>query len=60
MNITFENWMKRVDTYCQHVSGLSCYDLSDTCYHDKYDMGDSPSETARQLLEEEGFPFDED
>ena len=60
MNITFESWMKRVDNYCRHVSGLSCYDLPDTCYRDKYDMGDSPSETARELLEDEGFPFDED
>ena len=59
--LTFEQWMKKVDNAVGNLTGfgLSTADLPDMCFHDRYSDGYSPSEVARELLEEEGFPFED-
>lgn len=56
---TFEEWLRRVDAEVEAVCGLSHRDLADWNYYDAYESGTSPAEVARDVLEDEGFPFDE-
>jgi hypothetical protein len=52
---TFDAWMAKVDERLEALCMLSSADLSDCCYYDMYESGDSPSQAARQVLRENGF-----
>ena len=50
MNQTFEQWMEMVDRAVWRLAGASAYDLTDYCYRDAYDSGESPGATARRAI----------
>jgi hypothetical protein len=53
---TFEGWMDKVGLILRKTVGLSYSDLADQPYRDWYDSGMTPSQAARQTLQNEGFP----
>lgn len=59
MDRTFDQWMKAVDEACYRLAGLSIHDLPDQSFRDCYDAGESPDEFTREVLEDEGFPFED-
>lgn len=50
----FDEWMYAVDRFCEHIAGLSVYDLSDQCYRDWYDRGMKAATAARQAIRADG------
>ena len=54
--MTFEEWMKEVDSHIESECGFTSEDLADQPYRDWYNDGMSSSEAARTTLEQEGFP----
>jgi len=55
---TFANWLERVEILIQGEIGLGIDDLPDYRYHDDYDAGLSPGETADNCLMESGMSMD--
>ena len=55
MELTFEEWMQKVNRIIEGLVGISADDLADQNYRDMFDMGDTPGEAARTVLENEGF-----
>ena len=53
--ITFEQWMRKVDQCLIAVCGLTHYDLPDCCWRDWYDDGASPTEAAKDCLDASGY-----
>lgn len=43
-------WMLEVDRIVQQLTGLSCDDLPDFCYHDAYDDERTAISTARAAI----------
>ena len=56
--LTFMQWKEQIDSELLSICGLTSECLPDTCYRDNYDGGMSAKEQALELLEEEGYPFD--
>ena len=56
--MNFMKWMDRVNDIIQGRSGVGVLDLPDFAYRDAYDAGESPSEVAEEVLEENGFDSD--
>lgn len=55
MNQTFDDWMARVDLIIAAIlSGLTSEDLTDVCYRDMYDAGETPRQAARCAIRESG------
>ena len=52
--------MSQVDNAISAICGLSHADLADKLYRDNFGSGMSPSEQARETLDNEDFPFDDD
>lgn len=48
--LTFEQWMKAVDTYCQQLAYLSVHDLADCCFADWYADGMKPATAAKKAI----------
>lgn len=57
---SFDQWLQAVDLAVSAIAGVSVHDLADQPFRDWYDDEMSPQEAARTMLEEEGFPFDDD
>jgi len=57
MEITFEQWMKRVNYEVFRLALVSVHDLADQPFYDWYESGMTPLEAAEETLIEEGFPF---
>lgn len=55
---TFEEFMREVDREIAKVCGLGHSDLADFLYYDAYESEEDPADVAREVLENEGFPFD--
>ena len=55
--MSFEQWMKKVDSHIIAICGLSYMDLADQPYYDWYDNRTSPKAAAKRALRNEGFPF---
>jgi hypothetical protein len=54
-NMTFEQWMKKVDQNISEVAGLSSNDLADQNYMDWFEDGMTPMEAAMEALDKEGY-----
>jgi hypothetical protein len=48
----FDDWLRRVDTACWDMAGLSVHDLPDNPYRDWFDDGLEPSKAAKRALKE--------
>lgn len=48
--LTFDAWMKLVDSLIQRKCGMSAYDLPDCAYHDWYDDGKSAASAAAKAV----------
>ena len=55
----YDTWYKRVNATCMKVCGLGIDDLADHPSWDAWDSGTSPRDYVVEVLEDEGFPFDE-
>jgi len=51
----FEAWLKKVDLCIEGICGLNHADLSDWSYRDSFEDRESPEDTARDVLEENGL-----
>jgi hypothetical protein len=58
--ITFEEWMRLVDSHIARRCGLTSDDLADGSSWDSWNSGMDPEEYADELLASEGFPLDDD
>jgi len=54
-DVEFGQWMKKVDDVLETEIGLSHSDLPDINYRIMFECGDSPSQAAREALDEAGF-----
>lgn len=53
-HLTFEKWMKRVDSYiAAKLMGFTSSDLADVCYHDNYESGMTAYDQAIDVIENE-------
>lgn len=57
--LTYSEWMKEVDKHILKIAGVTSDDLADGPSRSQYDSGVSAKEYAEELLEDEGFPFEE-
>jgi len=51
----FSQWLTKVDGYLLKVAGLTMLDLADYPYSDSYIDGATASETANDVLRENGW-----
>lgn len=58
MEKSFKDWFKELDSIVVRVSGLSALDLPDFCYKDAFDCGETPQDTAFEVLFESGYPVE--
>lgn len=56
----YQQWLNAVNLALESIAGIGMYDLPDQPFQDWYESEMTPQEAARIMLEEEGFPFDED
>lgn len=59
MKLTYEQWMKKVDSLIGAKTGLSVDDLADYPTRDWFESGMTPQEACQDILEGEGY-LDED
>lgn len=57
---TYNRWMNAVDAALIAQCSLPSADLADWCYRDAYEAGQSPTDVAREVLEDNDFPFDDE
>ena len=57
--LSFMVWKIRVNSWCLGLSGLGVYDLADSNFWDSWNAGVSPKAMAKQVLEENDFPFED-
>ena len=50
--LSFVEWMCKVDTYISDMCGFTSVDLPDMCFRDCYDAGISAEEMAEDTIEE--------
>ena len=60
MDTAYNEWLRRVDRAIEAWSGLGVDDLADWLYRDAFDAGADPEDVATEVLEDNGFPFEED
>lgn len=58
--MTYNEWMEKVDSYLLGKVGLTSSDLADGPSRGAYDGGDSPEDYANELLEDNGYPLDDE
>ena len=46
----FDEWKVKVNAIVIRKTGVSCDDLPDYCYADCFQMGNSPSQTAMDVI----------
>ena len=56
--LSFAEWMNRVDTAVSNMAFLSVYDLPDQPFRDWHEAGYSPNEAAMETLENAGYPME--
>jgi hypothetical protein len=56
----FNAWLAKVDVEIGKICGLSHTDLPDQTWRDWFDSEMTPAEAARETLENEGFPFEDE
>lgn len=59
IELSFEEWMVRVNHKVQELSGLSVDDIDDYSYRADFDSGVDPDKVAVWALEGANFPFEE-
>ena len=55
----FDAWLAEIDEKLQAVAGVSRHDLSDFLYHQAWADEREAKDVVQDLLEREGFPFDD-
>lgn len=55
MASNFTEWLRKVDAAVTATCGIGIDDLPDYAYSDYHEDGMTPKETARLVLQEEGF-----
>ena len=58
--LTFKVWLRHVDRQVSKKCGLGCMDLPDIDYWNLWNDGVEPRDAAFEVLEEAGFPLDEE
>ena len=58
--LTYKQWYDKVNAYVMNVAELGIDDLSDGPSWDSWNAGETPEDYAREMLEENGFPFDDE
>ena len=58
--LTFDEWYRKADHAVDRICGLGVDDLPDGNSYDAFISNESPASYVRMILEEEGFPFNED
>ena len=53
--MNLEKYIRAVDKAVTRIAGLSVHDLADFDFVSAHEEGQTPLETAKQILEEEGF-----
>ena len=53
MKLTFDEWLKEVDKWCNALCGCSYRDLPDCCYADWYEDGVSAKSAAKRAIRNE-------
>lgn len=57
--MTFDEFMRAINAEIEAVTGLSVYDLPDFPFMDWYDDECDPSECAFEILEDQGYSFEQ-
>lgn len=52
--------MEKVESYLLGKVGMTSSDLADGPSRDAFDGGDSPEDYANELLEDNGYPMDDE
>lgn len=60
VNLTFAQWIRKVDIAVSKRVGCSVYDLADCPFRDWFEDGMTPTEAATEALENEGLDEDAD
>lgn len=55
--LSYRKWTRHLTNLVTRISGLSPHDMADFDFRCSYETGQSPYETAIQLLQENNFPF---
>jgi hypothetical protein len=58
--MSFLAWMRKVDAALEARCGLTSGDLADFAYRDAFEDECDPEEVADEVLEENGFPTEDD
>lgn len=59
-DMRYETWLGRVQTEVNHIVLVDLNDMSDFCYRDAFEANESPRETARNVLDDNGYGYDLD
>jgi len=55
IKMTFKDYLRKVNNYCERFVGLSKDDLVDYCYQDAYEDGVSASACAKRAIKNSGY-----
>lgn len=55
----YQHWIKTVDYWVAHISGLSVTDLADYEYRDCFEGGEAARDVADAVLAENGYCYEE-
>lgn len=56
---TYAQWMRAVNNHVMNLAGVSISDLGDFSSYDMWADGMPAEEAAREVLEENDFPFED-
>ena len=56
-DMRYEAWLTRVRAEVKNVVPVGLNDMSDFCYRDAFESHESPRETARNVLDDNGYGY---
>lgn len=59
-DMRYEAWLKRVQAEVNAVVPVALSDMADFCYRDAFEAHESPRETARHVLDDNGYGYNFD
>ncbi len=59
-DMRYEVWLGKVQAVVNAIVPVDLNDLSDFCYRDAFEAHESPRETARHVLDDNGYGYDFD
>ncbi len=59
-DMRYEAWLRKVQAEVNNFVPVTLNDLSEFCYRDAFDAHEGPRETARHVLDDNGYGYDFD